>query len=181
MNIAATMNVAELSNYVNNLELSSIYFKDLSGSNKTADTSNEDEAAADTSVDESDEEPSDEGRRLESYYDELLLEHADDLKFGFHYDSGVGTNELWLMLEFGNFGAVNIGENMDSLEVHIKNTSFIVSVATLKPLSDTALEKEFQMKVPPLEPAENEIYDQFLKFLVYFQYLVFVLQVIAYI
>ena len=37
------------------------------------------------------------------------------------------------------------------------------------------------MKVPPLEPAENKIYNQFLMFLVYFQYLVLVLQVIAYI
>jgi hypothetical protein len=72
------------------------------------------------------------------------------------------------MLEFKNFGAVNIGENMDSLQVKFKNTSFIVSVATLKPLSDAALDKEFQMKVPPLEPAENKIYNQFLMFLVYF-------------
>ena len=103
------------------------------------------------------------------------------MKFGFRYESGIGTNDLWLMLEFKNFGAVNIGENMDGLQVKFKNTSFIVSVATLKPLSDTALDKEFQMKVPPLEPAENEIYNQFLKFLVYLQYLVLVIQVIAYI
>ena len=70
---------------------------------------------------------------------------------------------------------------MDGLQVKFKNTSFIVSVATLKPLSDTALNKEFQLKVPPLEPAEIEVYFQFLKFLVYFQYLVLVIQVIAYI
>jgi len=58
MKIAATMNVEELSNYVNKLELSSIYFKDLSGSNKTDDTSNEAEAPADESTDESvSEEP----------------------------------------------------------------------------------------------------------------------------
>ena len=53
MKIAETMNVEELSNYVNKLELSSIYFKDLSGSNKTDDASNEAEAPADEPTDES--------------------------------------------------------------------------------------------------------------------------------
>ena len=58
MRIAETMNVQELTNYIDKLEVSSIYFKDLSGSDKKDDTSNEADAPADEPTSESgDDEP----------------------------------------------------------------------------------------------------------------------------
>lgn len=89
----------------------------------------------------------------------MKIDHASDLKFEFRYKEGIGSNDLWLMIDFQNYGAVNIGEESDSLEVVVTNTSFIVSVATLKPLIDITLDKNFLMTIPPLEPSENEVYE----------------------
>ena len=73
---------------------------------------------------------------------------------------------------------------MDKIDIHIKNISFIVSVASLKPLSNDTLDKEFALIVPPLEPVDKNTYTQFLiflEFLMYLYYLIITMQIIAYI
>lgn len=54
-------------------------------------------------------------------------------------------------------------------------------MATLKPLSNESLGLEYSLSVPPLEPTDNEYYEDFLTFLIYLQYVIFTLQIIAYI
>jgi hypothetical protein len=167
MNLSIIMSVIEFENYINSLKLSSLGFKDLVPNNSTKATTPEPDATNSTADDTAGATG---GRRLNSYLDENNTEHAHDLKFGFHYVKGEQTNDLWLKLDFQEFGYVNIGERMDSIDVQIKNTSFIVSVATLKPLSNETLEKEFSMNVPLLEPADENTYAQFLIFLEFLKY-----------
>jgi len=76
---------------------------------------------------------------------------AEELAFEFSFLSLNGP-DLWILLKFADFKGVSKADARDRIQIGFKNSTFLVSERTLKPLGEMTLSRIVSAEIPPLQP-----------------------------
>jgi len=76
---------------------------------------------------------------------------AEELAFELSYLS-LNDTDLWILFKFADFKGVSKADARDRIQIGFKNSTFLVSDWTLKPLGEMTLLRMASAEIPPLQP-----------------------------